>query len=362
MFRYVLIFGLMVYGLIHLLGFSKAFSYGNVSQLTSNIAKPVGLIWAATAILFTAAAVLLLLKKDGWWMLGLTAAVVSQVLIVSVWQDAKFGTLPNLIILVAALLGYSDWRFENRYQTDVHAGLERISATDTDLLTEADIRHLPPLVQNYLRYVGVLNKPKVKDYHIGFEGQMREKGKDWFTFQSEQYNFADVPTRLFFMKGKLFGVTVPGYHAYKNGTATMQIKLFGLLPIVDAKGKELTKAETVTLLNDMCLLAPATLIDRRIQWEPIDDSSVKAIFTNNSITVSAILYFNAKGQLTNFVSDDRYAIADMKQYRFSTPITEYRSFNGFNLASYGEAVWHYPDGAFSYGQFHLKKVEYNCRV
>ncbi|GAA4446251.1 hypothetical protein GCM10023189_01180 [Nibrella saemangeumensis] len=359
MFRYVLIFLVLVHGLIHLMGFAKAFSYGNFPQLTSSIAKPAGLVWLLTALLFLGMAVLLSLKKDWWWIVSLAAVVVSQVLIVTVWQDAKVGTFANLIILVAAILGYGDWNFENRYEKDVNASLQRINPSDAELLTEADIQHLPPLVQQYLRYVGALNKPKVKDYHIGFEGQMREKGKDWFTFTSEQYNFADVPTRLFFMKGKMFGVTVPGYHAYKNGKATMQIKLFGLVPIVDIKGNEINKAETVTIFNDMCLMAPATLIDKRITWEPVDDSSVKATFTNNGITISAILYFNEKGQLTNFVSDDRYAVGDMKRYRFSTPVNNYRNFNGYNLPSHGEAVWHYPDGEFSYGKFNLKQVEYN---
>lgn len=40
------------------------------------------------------------------------------------------------------------------------------------------------------------------------------------------------------------------------------------------------KTETVTLFNDMCLMAPATLIDRRIQWQEIDRNSVKATFIN----------------------------------------------------------------------------------
>jgi hypothetical protein len=39
-----------------------------------------------------------------------------------------------------------------------------------------------------------------------------------------------------------------------------------LLPIVQQSGKIMDKAETVTLFNDMCLMAPATLIDKRIQF------------------------------------------------------------------------------------------------
>jgi hypothetical protein len=158
----------------------------------------------------------------------------------------------------------------------------------------------------------------------------------------------------------MFGVSVLGYHAYKKGEATMQIKLLGLYPIVDMKKGELNKAETVTLFNDMCIFAPAALIDKRITWAVVDSSSVKATFTNQGNAISAILYFNDIGQLVNFVSDDRYAISDMKQYRFSTPISGYKNMNGYNVPAYGETIWHYPDGVFCYGKFYLKEVKYNC--
>jgi hypothetical protein len=109
----------------------------------------------------------------------------------------------------------------------------------------------------------------------------------------------------------------------------------------------------------MCLMAPATLIDKRIIWEALDSLSAKATFTNDDATISATLYFNEQGQLINFISDDRTAVSDMKNYRFSTPMKAYKTINGYNIGHYGEAVWHYPDGAFVYGQFRLKDVMYN---
>ena len=121
----------------------------------------------------------------------------------------------------------------------------------------------------------------------------------------------------------------------------------------------MNKAETVTLFNDMCLLAPATLIDKRIQWQLIDSNSVKATFTNQGMTISAMLYFNDRGQIIDFVSNDRTAISDMKQYPFSTPVSDYQNINGINIMSRGDAIWHYPDGKFTYGKFVLKNIEYN---
>jgi hypothetical protein len=246
----------LMHGLIHLMGFAKAYNYGNITQLTKEISKPMGTVWLITAVLFMAVTVMLFLKKDSWWILGLIAVILSQILIFNVWQDAKFGTIANVIILVAIIIGYGRSSFENSYKKDVSDGVTRTQNLKNTVLTEGDIKSLPVLVRQYIRYTGALDKPKLLSAKVLFDGEMREKGKDWFTFKSEQHNFFDEPTRLFFMKAKVFGVSVLGYHAYKKGEATMQIKLLGLYPIVDMKKGELNKAETVTLFNDMCILPP----------------------------------------------------------------------------------------------------------
>ena len=117
--------------------------------------------------------------------------------------------------------------------------------------------------------------------------------------------------------------------------------------------------ETVTFFNDLCLFAPGALIDERISWETIDGHSVKAYFENNGVTISAVLQFNEKGQLVNFESNDRYAVSEMKKYPFSTPIKDYKNINGYNVPTFGKAIWQYPDGEFVYGKFNLISIEYN---
>lgn len=359
--KWIFFFIVITHALIHLLGFLKAFQLAEINQLTQSISKPMGILWLIALILFFAAAIQLISNNDLWWITALAAVILSQVLIILFWQDAKFGTIANIIILLSVIAGYGFWSFENIFNNDVIVRLETSSKIEKNLLTEKDIEHLPLPVQKYLRYAGVINKEKVNNVKIVFDVEMREKGKDWFKATSVQYNFFDQPTRLFFMKGKMFGMTVPGYHRYVEAKATMDIRLVGLFPIVKQSGDIMNKTETVTLFNDMCLMVPATLIDRRIQWEPIDSLTSKAVFANGGISISAILYFNEAGQLINFTSDDRTAITDMKQYRFSTPVTDYKNINGINVASYGEAIWHYPDGEFVYGKFSLTSIEYNCR-
>ena len=182
MIKYTVAFIILIHGIIHFMGFAKAFNYGNITQLSKEISKPSGMLWLLTAFLFITATILFLVKKDAWMFIGFAAVIISQMLIFTVWKDAKFGTIANIIIIVAVVLSWGSYHFEKGYQKDVTENLQRTNMLKTDLLSQTDLLPLPEPVQRYLKYAGVLNKPKLKNIRILFEGQMREKGKDFFPF------------------------------------------------------------------------------------------------------------------------------------------------------------------------------------
>jgi hypothetical protein len=361
--RYVLALIILIHSCIHCMGFAKAFGYGNITTITKSISKPAGAVWLLVFFLFTVAVILLLLKKQGWWLPAVAAAVISQILIITVWKDAKFGTIANIIILAAAVFAFGTQRFSNQYKKDVKAYLKNSGMFHPGLLTEKDIQHLPEPVKKYLWYTHAVGQPKIKNFKLDFTGQIRKKGaKNWMPFTSEQYNFTEAATRLFFMNAKMTQVPVTGYHCYKGGTAFMDIRLFSLFKVQYQQGPEMNFAETVTFFNDMCCMAPATLIDSRIKWLHTKNNMVEACFTVNCNTVKATLVFNEEGQLINFISNDRYAQMEdgsMKQLQWSTPLKDYKEINGYRLASYAETVYSYADGDFVYGTFRLKNIACN---
>jgi len=267
------------------------------------------------------------------------------------------------VLLVVAGLYYKSKGLKKDYQGDVQQGLEQVRPLDNSILTVDDTMHLPIPVQKYLAYTGVIGKERVQNVRVVSEGMFRpDPQKGLVPMVSEQYNFFEKPSRFYYIKLKMFGVPVVGVHSYKDAKASMRIKIASLIKVADAKGEIMNKAETVTVLNDMCLLAPASLIDNRIQWETIDPLTVKAIFTNNGVTISALLYFNETGEMINFVSNDRYLTTkgeEFRQARWSTPVSDYKDFNGVKLASYGEAVWNLPEGDYCYGQVNIKEVTCN---
>jgi hypothetical protein len=362
--KYLLLAVVAVHGLIHLMGVAKAFGLAPLDQLRTPITQPLGLVWLAAAVLFLVGAAGLVVAPGWWWVPTGAGLVLSQIVIVASWGDAKFGTVANAVVLVPVLvaaLGHAPWSDRARYARDVRAALAAQVGQPAPL-TEADVAHLPPAVQRYLRFVGAVGQPRVASYHVRFRGALRNGPEDgWMPIEADQQSVVDPPERLFLVDARMFGVPAVAYHRYVGSAATFEVKAASLLKLVDARGPEMTRSEMVTLFNDMCLLAPASLVDRRIAWEEIDPRTVRGTFTHAGNTVSAVLTFDPSGALTDFVSDDRSRTLDGKRYerlRWSTPVTGWRTVDG-HLLQDAEARWRLPTGEFAYGRLEVVSAAYN---
>lgn len=268
-----------------------------------------------------------------------------------------------IAIALVSFLVYKSRELKRVYYTEVQKELGHIVSSEKDILTEEDIRNLPGPVQKYIRYSNSIGKQKVSNFRVVFEGEFRtDPKKDWGKMNAVQFTDLTDTTRLYYLQLKMFGLTVTGLHKYADTKATMLAKVAGIITVVDGKGPEMNYGETVTVFNDMAMLAPGSLTDKRIEWQSIDSSTVKAVFNNNGIKISAFLYFNEKGELINFISEDRYYSPTGKTYqkfRWSTPTNKYKVYNGIRISSGGEAVWSLPEGEYKYGRINIKEIQYN---
>ncbi|GGH37013.1 hypothetical protein GCM10008013_44240 [Paenibacillus segetis] len=273
-----------------------------------------------------------------------------------------FFAIGVLIVLVIGICFFGERAMRTSYEDKVNHALST-SKVVQDIVTEEDIADLPAPVQKYLHYVGVVGKPKAHNLHMKIEGEMkRGLDKPWMKVVVDQHNFYDEFTRLFYIKGKMFGIPLTGIDSYIEGKGRMLIKLASVIKVADETGEQMNQAELVTLLNDISLLSPSALVDKRITWKTVDEQSVECSIEDKGMKVSAILYFNAEGALINFVTEDRYYTTPNGEFiktKWSTPVKDYKTVNGVTFPTYGEGVWHLESGEFIYAKFHMKNVEYN---
>ena len=104
---------LVLHGLIHLMGFVKEWHLADIKTLSDQTLVPLSAItsrvlgvgWLAASVLLVGAAVALLARIEKWWIPALIGIGLSQALIVLWWNDARVGTVAN-VLLVAAILLY----------------------------------------------------------------------------------------------------------------------------------------------------------------------------------------------------------------------------------------------------------------
>jgi len=354
-----------LHALIHGLGFAKAFGLAPLTQLKIPIPRPLGVLWLTAGVLILAAMALLLAAPRWFWAVGLAGIAVSQTVIIASWSDARFGTIPNILLLLAVIYGAFAWGpfgLRAEYEQLVRDAIaQTANRSRPPLITEADLAPLPPPVQRYLRFAGVVGTPRVQGFRVRMTGRIRNSATaDWMPFAAEQYNFYNPPRRYFWLEATRGGLPVDGLHVYSETNASMRIHLFSLVPIVSIEGPQMMRSETVTLLNDACIFAPGSLIGLPIQWRGIDAHSVEATYTNGPHTVRAVLVFDDSGALADFWSDDRPALAGdgktLLPQRWSTPISGYRPMGPYRLASHGEGRYAAPGGEYAYIEIEVNDV------
>ena len=354
-----------------MLGAAKGLGWAEVTQLTGPISAAAGVLWLSAAVLVVAAAVLLALGLGWWWVVGAVAAIVSQGAILTSWRDASFGTVANVVLLVAVVYGYASqgprsYRAEYRRRVRTALAGPGVDA----IMTENDLAHLPQVVAAYVRRCGAAGLPHVRNFRARIHGRIRSGATTpWMSFTGEQVNtYGPAPSRLFFMDATMFGLPVDVLHAFAGGVATMRVKVCSLVPMANAAGPEMDRAETVTLFNDLCVLAPAALVDAPITWRGIDTHRVLGTYTEGPHSVSAELVFNDDDDLVDFVSDDRLrASSDGKRFtpqRWSTPVSGYRVVDSRRVITTGDGRWHAddPEGDFTYLEFHLDEITDNVET
>lgn len=356
----------ILHGALHLPGFLKAYSILPVPSLAGHISKPFGLLWLLAGVLLVVSGLFYGFRFSNWWIPGSAGVLLSVILISTLWGEARWGILPNLVILFGLGLWYTGFRFKEEYIRDVRQSQLQLGTREIiedRVLSTVDLTGLPDPVKNYIIRSGFLGKPRIHSFKAISRGVIRKnEAAGWIRLSVEQYNFTEPLTRLFYMSGFMKGLPVTGYHRFKDGHAAMDVRLASLFKVEYRDGREMDIAETVTFFNDLCVFAPGALPFKTIQWEVVDSSTVRAAFTDNGITIRAALRFNEHNELVDFESDDRYYNQEdqtMIKIKWTTPLRDYKTYRGFRLASKAEAVWHFPQAPLVYARFDLEDMIYN---
>jgi hypothetical protein len=230
------------------------------------------------------------------------------------------------------------------------------------IITEEMLQKLPDPVKRYLLYTGIVGKPIVQTVRLKQVGKIRKNvNQPWMNIQAKQYYSVNPPCFVWIAYMRVFGlplVKVRDY--YTEGRGNILVKVLSLFTIANSSGKDMDQGAMMRYLNEM-MWFPSAFLGKNISFEPIDANSAKVTLTDMSKSVTATMYFDAEGKLTNFIAP-RYRDMGNKKFdleNWSTPIKEYGEFEGMKLPLRGAGVWNLKEGDLEYIDLTVTDLEYN---
>jgi hypothetical protein len=232
--------------------------------------------------------------------------------------------------------------------------------SSSELVSEQSIAELPELVKRYLRFMGVVGKPRDWSFKAHFRARFRREPGEWLSCEALQYDTRIKLSRLFYMQLSLKGVPVTVRDTYLGGRGTMRARAFDLFPVVNGEGHEIDVGELVTYLNDAILMAPSLLLGPETTWQEADARSFDVTLRDGALSVRARVWLNERGAPVDFSTTDRFFDApDGKRVRteWRTPVTGWQESAGRQLPTRAEAVWQLPSGPFAYADFSVDPAQ-----
>ena len=349
-----------VHGLIHVLGFLKAFGFARITQLTQSISRSAGVTWAVTSGLFLAAAILFGLNVDWWWVVGLLAVIPSQALIIGSWQDARFGTILNVVILVGIVLGFGAWNFDRKVDGEIGTVLSGKTAGGVETVTEESIDRLPKPVRNWLRSAGVPGTEKIRTVKLTQVGELRlNPDQNWSSVKAEQYVNTEDPAFIWRVKMKLFSVVpVAGRDKFADGKGDMEIKIGSLFPVVSERSNEkLNQAALQRYLAEIGWY-PTAALRPYVNWEEVDERTAEATMEYQGTSGSVTFHFTENYDLEK-ISAMRYRDSgeDAEKREWIGEIRETKVIDGLRVPGKVDISWVLDDGVFTWYRFEVTDME-----
>lgn len=229
------------------------------------------------------------------------------------------------------------------------------------LVTAAMLRDLPEPVRRYMAYTGVIGKPWIDTVRIRYVGRFRMAAdRPWMPIRAEQFYTTNPPAFHWKARFKMAGLwLMRGDDTYKAGHGHMFGKVAGLFKVVDFRGDKLDQGTMLRYLNEMTWF-PIAFLGDNIAWQAVDDRSADVTFRDCGKSVSARMFFDDAGRLTDFVAQRyRENKGHFTLDTWTTPMTKYGVLAGLNLPIRGQAVWKLAAGDLPYADLELLEIEYN---
>ena len=115
--------------------------------------------------------------------------LISSLLIIGNWGDAKYGMIFNLIIALILVISFSGFAFSRKIARETQLIVNEAGKPGEESVSEEDIADLPFPVKNWLLLSGIVGKqiPETVWLQQKFDMKLKPGQEKWYKADAEQY-------------------------------------------------------------------------------------------------------------------------------------------------------------------------------
>jgi hypothetical protein len=242
--------------------------------------------------------------------------------------------------------------------SEIDALLNAARPAASTSVSERNLERLPEAVRRWLRYSQVVGTQRPTTVRLRQHGEFQMDSRGWLPYEAEQYITTDPPAFLWKASFRMLPlVSVVGRDQYRNGEASLQMRILSLFPVAQKTGGGLNQGDLLRYLGEFQWFPAAALADY-VTWEGLGPDSARATISHGGVIASMTFVFGADGRLLEEQAI-RYNDARGRNERWVNRNDSDQVFDGIRVPAVGEARWEYDSGLYPYIRWHLTDLEHN---
>jgi hypothetical protein len=145
---------------------------------------------------------------------------------------------------------------------------------------------------------------------------------------------------------------------YAAGEGRLEARLFGLVPVMRARGKEISEGEVYRYLAELPWVPQAMLANPRLEWRDLDAQAVEVATRVGSARPAVRLEFDEAGDIVRTRCDARPYREDGRRSRpWAGTFSDHAVACGVRIPTRAEVRWELPDGPFTHWRGTVTSLE-----
>jgi hypothetical protein len=226
------------------------------------------------------------------------------------------------------------------------------------VFTEDMVSDLPAPARRYLLHAIRPGTPLASSVSLEMGGSMRLKpGQEWAPMKARQVL---APPKGFVWRAKVGDglMRFSGADHYGNGSGRMRFWLWGIIPLVQQEGPNVSRAALGRMVCETIWLPSTLLPQRGVKWEASDGESAQATMKIGEETITLNLLLEPDGRLREIRTlrwGNQTEDGSFDYIPFGGQIQEERAFGGYTIPSKVSVGWRL--GTDRYFEFFRAQIE-----